>query len=89
MIVKKCLKRKFRRIFFDEIHRLNKDKQDILLSYLEHGDIIVYATTTENPFHIVNPAVRSRMHILQLEPIQVQDIVNGINHIIKKHNLEI
>ncbi len=76
-------------IIIDEIHRLNKDKQDILLSYLEHGDIIVYATTTENPFHIVNPAVRSRMHILQLEPIQVQDIVNGINHIIKKHNLEI
>ncbi len=76
-------------IIVDEIHRLNKDKQDILLSYLEHGEIIIYATTTENPYHAINPAVRSRMHILQLEPIDENDITDGIKHVIKKYKMNI
>ncbi|MCP4337168.1 MAG: AAA family ATPase [Mycoplasma sp.] len=76
-------------IIIDEIHRLNKDKQDILLSYIENSNIIVYATTTENPYRIINPAVRSRMHILALESINEEDITEGIQHIIKKYNLDI
>ncbi len=76
-------------IIVDEIHRLNRDKQDILLSYLENSKIIIYATTTENPYHSINPAVRSRMHIVQLNPIEEQDIVNGIKHIIKKEKLSL
>ncbi|MGZ9756147.1 replication-associated recombination protein A [Mycoplasma sp. 4423] len=72
-------------IIIDEIHRLNRDKQDILLSYLEFDKIIVYATTTENPYFKVVPAVRSRMQILQFNKIDVQDIALTLEKIIKEN----
>lgn len=68
-------------VIIDEIHRLNKDKQDILLSYLEQDKNIVFATTTENPYFKVNPALRSRMKILEFKKLSVADIKEGI----KKH----
>lgn len=37
-------------VIIDEVHRLNKDKQDILLSHLEQGETTFYLCTTENPF---------------------------------------
>ncbi|MHA3825680.1 replication-associated recombination protein A [Mycoplasma sp. BRA285] len=70
-------------IIIDEIHRLNKDKQDILLSYVEFDKIIVYATTTENPYFKVVSAVRSRMQILQFNKISEVDIVNKLEQITK------
>ncbi|RIV16928.1 replication-associated recombination protein A [Mycoplasmopsis gallopavonis] len=68
-------------IIIDEIHRLNKDKQDILLSYLEFDKIIVYATTTENPYFKVNPALRSRMQILQFKKLSEAELVAGLRNI--------
>lgn len=56
-------------IIIEEIHRLNKDKQDLLLMYLEKNMIIVLATTTENPFFKVNPAIRSRLLLYKIENI--------------------
>ncbi|BAH69436.1 hypothetical protein MBIO_0171 [Mycoplasmopsis fermentans PG18] len=72
-------------IIIDEIHRLNKDKQDILLSYLEYDKIIVYATTTENPYFKVNPALRSRMQILQFNKLSEEEILFGLKKIIKTY----
>ena len=57
-------------IVIEEIHRLNKDKQDLLLMYLEKKMIIVFATTTENPFFKVNPSIRSRMLLYKIENIK-------------------
>ncbi|WP_027120351.1 replication-associated recombination protein A [Mycoplasmopsis lipofaciens] len=72
-------------IIIDEIHRLNKDKQDILLSYLEYDKIIIYATTTENPYFRVNPALRSRMQILQFNKLTEDEILKGIKENINKN----
>ena len=47
-------------LVMDEIHRLNKDKQDILLPQLESGLITLIGMTTSNPYHSINPAIRSR-----------------------------
>ena len=47
-------------VIMDEIHRLNKDKQDLLLPYLESGLITLIGMTTSNPYHKINPAIRSR-----------------------------
>nr|WP_322958890.1 replication-associated recombination protein A [Mycoplasmopsis canis]WQQ12292.1 replication-associated recombination protein A [Mycoplasmopsis canis] len=69
-------------IIIDEIHRLNKDKQEILLSYLEFDKIIVYATTTENPYFKVVPAIRSRMQILQFYKLEIPEIVKGLRKIV-------
>ena len=65
-------------IIIDEIHRMNKDKQDILLPYLENGTIILIGLTTSNPFIKVNPAIRSRCTILELKPLSKEDIVKGL-----------
>lgn len=56
-------------IVIEEIHRLNKDKQDLLLMFLEKQMIIVFASTTENPYFKVNPAIRSRMFLYKIENI--------------------
>lgn len=65
-------------IVIEEIHRLNKDKQDILLSYLETNKLYVFATTTENPYFIINPAIRSRCQIAQLKPITNDEMFDGL-----------
>lgn len=65
-------------IIMDEIHRLNKDKQDILLPYLEDGTIFVIGATTANPYISINPAIRSRCHLLEVKPLSVEDVIIGL-----------
>ena len=62
-------------LIVDEIHRMNKDKQDILLPYLENGLITLIGLTTSNPYFKINPAIRSRVQIFELKPVSKEDIV--------------
>ncbi|MDD3028570.1 MAG: replication-associated recombination protein A, partial [Erysipelotrichaceae bacterium] len=71
-------------IIIDEIHRLNKDKQDNLLPHLESGLLIAVGCTTANPYHAINPAIRSRMHIIKFEPLTDGDIREGIEKAAKE-----
>ena len=73
----------------DEIHRLNKDKQDLLLPYLENGLIILIGLTTSNPYHIINPAIRSRCQIFELHELSSEDIINGLKNIAKSEKIKI
>ena len=71
-------------LFIDEIHRFNKLQQDTLLPHVENGSIILIGATTENPFHDVNPAIRSRCgEILQLERLKVEDITTLLHRALK------
>lgn len=76
-------------LLMDEIHRLNKAQQDILLPHLENGHLIVIGATTANPYHAINPAIRSRMQIFQLYPITPQDIIHRLKYIINEQSLTI
>lgn len=69
-------------VIMDEIHRLNKDKQDLLLPYLESGLIILIGMTTANPFHSINPAIRSRCQIFELKELTKDDIKKAIGRAI-------
>ncbi len=62
----------------DEIHRLNKDKQDLLLPMLENGLITLIGLTTSNPYHKINPAIRSRCQIFELYSLTKENIINGL-----------
>ena len=64
----------------DEIHRMNKDKQDILLPYIENGTIILIGLTTSNPYHKINPAIRSRCQIFELHELKPKDIVKVLKN---------
>ncbi|MGT2934569.1 replication-associated recombination protein A [Streptococcus castoreus] len=65
-------------LLLDEIHRLDKTKQDFLLPLLENGNIIMIGATTENPFFSVTPAIRSRVQIFELEPLSNEAIKQAI-----------
>ena len=61
-------------LLLDEVHRLDKGRQDFLLPYLENGMIILIGATTSNPYHAINPAIRSRCQIFELFPLTEEDI---------------
>lgn len=65
-------------LVIDEIHRMNKDKQDILLPHIESGLIILIGLTTSNPYHKINPAIRSRCAIYELKELDNEDIIKGL-----------
>ena len=83
--VKEAKEKKGLIILMDEIHRLNKDKQDLLLPYLESGLITLIGMTTANPYHSINTAIRSRCQIFELKPLTKDDILDGINKVLIKN----
>lgn len=66
-------------LLLDEIHRLDKTKQDFLLPHLESGRIILVGATTENPYMSILPAIRSRSQIFQVFPLTPADIGTAID----------
>lgn len=75
-------------LIMDEIHRLNKDKQDLLLPQLESGLITLIGMTTSNPYHAINPAIRSRCQLFELNELETADIIEGLNKAVKSSYLE-
>ena len=73
-------------LVLDEIHRMNKDKQDLLLPYLESGLITLIGMTTSNPYHSINPAIRSRCQLFELLPLKEDDIIQAL-HKVKEKNI--
>ena len=68
-------------LIIDEIHRMNKDKQDLLLPVLESGLITLIGLTTSNPYHSINPAIRSRCQLFELKDLSKEDIILAINNV--------
>ena len=68
-------------LIVDEIHRMNKDKQDILLSFIESGLITLIGLTNANPYHSINPAIRSRCQLLELKPLTEKDVEKGLKRV--------
>ena len=76
-------------VIVDEIHRMNKDIQDYLLPHVEEGNIIMIGLTTSNPYHSVNPAIRSRTHVLKLKPINTLDIIKRMKQVELEYKTEL
>lgn len=66
-------------VFIDEIHRLNKSQQDVLLPFVEKGDFTLIGATTENPSYEINRALLSRCQLLVFEKLTSKDLL----HILK------
>lgn len=69
-------------VIIDEIHRINKDKQDILLPFVEDGTIYLIGATTANPYISINRAIRSRVHLLEVKVLSKEEIVEGLKNAI-------
>ncbi len=73
-------------LIIDEIHRLNKDKQDILLPALEDGTVYLIGATTANPYISINKAIRSRCHLLEVKKLNLNELQEGIKRAIASPN---
>lgn len=73
-------------VVMDEVHRLNKDKQDLLLPAIESGQIFLIGATTANPYLAINPAIRSRCHLLEVQPLTKDEIMIGLKRAIASYN---
>lgn len=75
-------------LIVDEIHRLDKTKQDYLLPYVENGTFYLIGATTSNPYISLSRAIRSRCRILEVKSLTEDDIIEGLNRaIISKDGL--
>lgn len=70
-------------LFVDELHQFNRSQQQKLLEFIEKGSITLIASTTENPYHYIYKAILSRSLLLELKPLEIKDIVKGLNRGIK------
>ncbi|MBF0312662.1 MAG: replication-associated recombination protein A [Oligoflexia bacterium] len=76
-------------IFIDEIHRFNKAQQDALLPAVEAGDFTLIGATTENPRYSVNPALLSRLHVIELGKFSMEDLRKILNRALEKQSVGI
>lgn len=76
-------------LYLDEIQYLNKKQQQSLLEFVESGDITLIASTTENPYFYIYPALLSRCTVFEFKAIPSSEIAKGLRRAILELKLEI
>jgi len=76
-------------IFIDEVHRLSKNQQEVLLPFLENEDCIFLGASTQNPFYALTSAFRSRVQLFELKAVKNSDLKELLLNVCKKENLTI
>ncbi len=71
-------------LYLDEIQYLNKKQQQSLLEFVESGDITLIASTTENPYFYIYPALISRCVVFEFKALSIDEISLGLKKIAKK-----
>lgn len=88
----KLLRREQRRqtiLFVDEIHRFNKSQQDVLLPFIEKGELVLIGATTENPSYELNRALLSRCRLLVFQRLSTTDLRKMLEVALLKENKSI
>ncbi len=70
-------------LILDEVHRLDKAKQDFLLPHLENNLLTLIGCTTSNPYHSINPAIRSRCHLFELHGLTLENVKTALQRAIQ------
>lgn len=76
-------------IFIDEVHRLAKNQQEVLLPFMENNSILLVGASTENPFYSLTSAIRSRSILFELYKITNKALTTLANNVIGKYNIVI
>ncbi|RXJ81480.1 replication-associated recombination protein A [Arcobacter sp. F2176] len=61
-------------VFIDEVHRLSKNQQEVLLPIMESYQAIIIGASTENPFFTLTSAIRSRSFLFEFLPHSREDL---------------
>ena len=70
-------------IYLDEIQYFNKKQQQTLLEYIETGKVTLIASTTENPYFYIYPAILSRSHVIEFKNISKEQIISNLKRAVK------
>jgi len=70
-------------IFIDEVHRLTKTQQEVLLPIMENYEAIIIGASTENPFFSLTNGIRSRSFIYEFKTLTYQELDMLLNKAIK------
>ena len=65
-------------LYLDEIQYFNKRQQQSLLEFIENGKITLIASTTENPYFYIYPAILSRSTVFEFKPVENEDVIPAI-----------
>jgi len=76
-------------IFIDEIHRLTKTQEEVLLPFMESAKIILIGASTANPYYTLTAAFRSRSHLFKLNCIALEDIKLLLKRVIKEEGFSV
>ncbi len=74
-------------IFIDEVHRLSKNQQEVLLPVMENNSVLVIGASTENPFFSLTSAIRSRSMLFELKSISNESLHNLLLRAISKGDI--
>lgn len=75
-------------IFIDEVHRLSKNQQEVLLPFMENNIALIIGASTENPYYSLTAAIRSRSHLFELKAISQKDMENYLHTIITQEHID-
>lgn len=76
-------------IFIDEVHRLSKNQQEVLLPIMENYDAIIIGASTENPFFTLTSAIRSRSFLYEFKPFTKNEMTKILNIVLKDVEIKI
>ncbi len=75
-------------IFIDEVHRLSKNQQEVLLPFMERYDALIIGASTENPYYTMTAAMRSRSHLFKLEAVSDEEMHAYLESVLKREEVE-
>jgi putative ATPase len=74
-------------IFIDEVHRLSKNQQEVLLPYMENNQAIIIGASTQNPYYTLTSAMRSRSHLFELKAIEFEELEKLLDRVCQSENI--
>ncbi len=76
-------------IFIDEVHRLSKNQQEVLLPYMEEQQALIIGASTQNPYYALSAAIRSRSHLFELKSLDNSAMKSLLTRILNEENIKI
>ena len=76
-------------IFIDEVHRLSKNQQEVLLPFMENNSALIVGASTENPYYSLTAAMRSRSHLFELEALNDKAMEAYLDHVLEAEHIDI
>ncbi|WP_406600589.1 replication-associated recombination protein A [Hydrogenimonas cancrithermarum] len=76
-------------VFIDEVHRLSKTQQEVLLPFMERYDALIIGASTENPYFSLTAAMRSRSLLFEFKALRAEDLMAMLQKVVKREGVEL